>query len=44
VAEHNVASMKVVAANGFVQVGQHEDKGVVHLVFRLDPGKTTAST
>ena len=40
VAEHNVASMKVVVANGFVQVGRHEDEGVVHLVFRLDPGET----
>ena len=40
VAEHNVASMKVVVANGFVQVGRHEDPGVVHLVFRLDPGET----
>jgi hypothetical protein len=44
VAEHNVASMKVVVANGFVQVGRHEDEGVVHLVFQLDPGKTTAGT
>jgi RimJ/RimL family protein N-acetyltransferase len=44
VTEHNVASMKVVVANGFVQVGRHEDRGVVHLVFRLDPGKTTAGT
>jgi RimJ/RimL family protein N-acetyltransferase len=40
VAEHNVASRKVVVANGFVQVGRHEDEGVVHLVFRLDPGET----
>jgi hypothetical protein len=32
--------MKVVVANGFVQVGRHEDEGVVHLVFRLDPGET----
>ena len=38
VAEHNVASMKVVVANGFVQVGRQEDEGIVHLVFRLDPG------
>ena len=32
--------MKVVVANGFVQAGRHEDEGVVHLVFRLDPGET----
>ena len=44
VAEHNVASMKVLVANGFVQVGRHQDDGVVLLVFRLDPGKTTAGT
>jgi hypothetical protein len=44
VAEHNVASIKVVVANGFVQVGRQEGEGIVHLVFRLDPGKTTART
>ena len=40
VAEHNVASIKVVVANGFVQVGRHEDEEVVLLAFRLDPGNT----
>jgi RimJ/RimL family protein N-acetyltransferase len=39
VAEHNVASIKVVVANGFVQVGRHEGEGVVLLDFRLDPGE-----
>jgi RimJ/RimL family protein N-acetyltransferase len=39
VAEHNVASMKVLVANGFVQVGRHEDEGVVLLDFRLGSGE-----
>ncbi len=37
VAEHNVASMKVLVANGFVQVGRHEGEAVV-LVDFLVPG------
>jgi RimJ/RimL family protein N-acetyltransferase len=44
VAEHNVASMKVVVANGFVQVGRHEDEGVANLVFRLDPARRSPSS
>jgi RimJ/RimL family protein N-acetyltransferase len=36
VAEHNIASMRVLERNGFVETGRHQEADVVVVGFRLD--------